>query len=423
MEKITHRGRWFLPENTENKVLGTLTFSNENGIDLELDGSFTEDHRGEFLRPDIILGDTYSGKRVTLYLCNQHKHQNTNSGDVISTFSAIYLLEGDHFLTEDQLLFHRSISGYFNLGLWLRSQGFSYELAENTRSIQYKKPPSIPFTLDGVEGTFDFDIGGSSPSDSVFEIEEIKQRTVVCLEYETAQSFSKILKDVRHFQNFLTLAIYEPTYPNHIRLQHNERTQQVGSKEFPLTINLYFSPPYFKPVKDKHQYIFRYRDIQDDFPAIIRKWYALNEIIDYPLYLLFGSFYNATNPIENQFLDIARAVEILHRRLKSTGRNEPTLHQRLNSILGEVQNPFLDKVVYENFAEDVKNTRNYHTHLNPRLEEKAIKDAEELFMLTKRLKLVLVAVILQEMGLSQDQVSQLLEQNERRLFYYLISNE
>ena len=193
--------------------------------------------------------------------------------------------------------------------------------------------------------------------------------------------------------------------------------------EFPITVHLYFLPPYFKLIRDKHQYIFRYRDIQDDFPAIIRKWYALNEIVDYPLYLLFGSFYNATNPIENQFLDIARAVEILHRRLRSTGRNDLTLHQRLNSMLEEVRNPFLDKVIYENFVEDVKNTRNYHTHLNPRLEERAKKNAEELFMLTRRLKLVLVAAILQEIGLPQDQISELLARNEHRLFYYLVSKD
>ena len=456
MEKITHRGRWFLPENTENKVLGTLTFSNENGIDLELDGSFTEDHRGEFLRPDIILGDTYSGKRVTLYRCNQHSHQHTNSGDVISTFSAIYLLEGDHFLTEDQLLFHRSISGYFNLGLWLRSQGFSYELAENTRSIQYKKPPSILFTLDGVEGTFDFDIGGSSPSDSVFEIEEIKQRTVVCLEYETAQSFSKILKDVRHFQNFLTLAIYEPTYPNHIRLQHNERTQQVGSKERPITIRLYFSPPYFKPVKDQRFFLFSYKDIEENFPKIIQKWYSLNETIDDPFYLLFDSFYNVTNALESQFLNLARAIETFHRRLRNNEErdikehkemiknivgkvddkdkkwlkqrlafsNEPTLHKRMEEILEEVKSPFIDRIIsnYEQFVKDVKNTRNFYTHFGQRLESKA-KKGEELIFLTRKLKLVLICIILKETGFEQGQITKLLEQNERRLFYYLISKE
>ena len=459
MDNITHRGKWFLPEDTENRVLGTLTFSSEGGIDLELDGAFVEEYRGEFLRPDIILGDTYSGKRVTLYLCNQHDHQRTKSGDVISKFSAIYMLEGDHFTVEDELVFHRSISSYFNLGLWLKRSGFYFDddVDKDAWSILYKEPKPIRFELDGnVDGRIDVDIHRSSPSNPVFETKAIKQRTVVCLEYKQAQPFGKILKDIRHFQNFLTLAIYEPTYPNHVRLQHNERTHCVGSKDFPITVHLYFSPPYFKPVKDKHQYIFRYRDVQDDFPAIIRKWYALNETIDDPFYLLFGSFYNVTNALESQFLDLARAIETFHRRLRNNQErspeehkkminnivdrvdesdkkwlkqrlafsNEPTLHKRLEDITEEVKSSFIDRVIsdYEQFVRDVKNTRNFQTHFSPKLEKKA-KRGEELILLTKRLRLILVTAILQEIGLPQDQVGKLLERNQHRLFYYLISKE
>ena len=192
------------------------------------------------------------------------------------------------------------------------------------------------------------------------------------------------------------------------------------------------------------------------FSAIIRKWYALNETIDDPFYLLFGSFYNVTNALENQFLDLARAIETFHRRLRNNQErppeehkkmidnivdkvdesdkkwleqrlafsNEPTLHKRLENVMEEVKSPFIDRVIsdYEQFVKDVKNTRNFQTHFSPKLEKKA-KNGEELILLTKRLRLILVAAILQEMGLPQDQVSQLLERNQHRLFYYLISKE
>ena len=159
------------------------------------------------------------------------------------------MLEGDHFSTEDELVFHKSISSFFNLGLWLKRSGFYFDdnINEGARSILYQKPEPIQFELEGdTEGKIDFDIHGSYPSDPVFEIQEIKQRTVVCLEYKQAQPFGKILKDVRHFQNFLTLAIYEPTYPTHVRLQHSERTHRVGSKDFPITVNLYFLTSLFQ---------------------------------------------------------------------------------------------------------------------------------------------------------------------------------
>lgn len=173
-----------------------------------------------------------------------------------------------------------------------------------------------------------------------------------------------------------------------------------------------------------------------------------------PFYLLFGSFYNVTNALESQFLDLARAIETFHRRLRNNQErppeehkkmidniidkvdesdktwlkqrlvfsHEPTLHERLEDIMEEVKSPFINRVIsnYEQFVKDVKNTRNFQTHFSSRLEKKA-KNGEELILLTRRLRLILVVVILQEIGLPKDQISRLLERNQHRLFCSLIS--
>lgn len=163
-----------------------------------------------------------------------------------------------------------------------------------------------------------------------------------------------------------------------------------------------------------------------------------------------------TNALESQFLDLARAIETFHRRLRNNQEhspeehkkmindivdkvdesdkkwlkqrlafsNEPTLHKRLENVMEEVKSPFIDRVIsdYEQFVKDIKNTRNFQTHFSPQLEKKA-KNGEALILLTKRLRLILVVAILQEIGLPKDQISQLLERNQHRLFYYLVSKE
>ncbi|MEQ9437483.1 MAG: hypothetical protein RIG62_00500 [Cyclobacteriaceae bacterium] len=421
MEDITYKGKWYLPGYEEKKIAGTLTFSNEEGAELTLDGSLAYQGSADFLRPDFILGDTYKGKRITLYQCNQF-----HRGSSISKFSAIFVLEGDHFTDADQLEFNKSASSFFNLNKWLGIHGFSRDPSEpkETSNIKYKKPDAVTFELDGAIGRFDFNVDSSSPSDLAFDAEWIRQRTVFCLNYEQSRPFDKLLKDIRHFQNFLTLAAHAPTYPNYIRLYTNKRKRKIGSVEHPLEIDLYYAPSYFRPVKTQHFFLFSYRDIQNDFLKIISRWYSLNDIIDYPLYLLFGSFYNSANSLENQFLDLARALEMFHRHTTNLEqiRNTkgPPLLNRIESVLNEITNPFLSKIIYEGFAEDVRDTRNYHTHLNPRLEEKSKKEAEELFMITKKIRLVLICAILKETGFDNDKISELLEKNEPRLFYYLI---
>ncbi|MBC6472871.1 MAG: hypothetical protein GDA48_08650 [Hormoscilla sp. GM102CHS1] len=40
MQEIKYEGFWWLPSESENKVAGDLTFSNSNGIELNIRGSF-----------------------------------------------------------------------------------------------------------------------------------------------------------------------------------------------------------------------------------------------------------------------------------------------------------------------------------------------------------------------------------------------
>ena len=57
-----YKGIWWLPENLDDKIYGTLKFSNDDGIILDLFGSFRTD-KEEY---EIILGFTSNGKWITL---------------------------------------------------------------------------------------------------------------------------------------------------------------------------------------------------------------------------------------------------------------------------------------------------------------------------------------------------------------------
>jgi len=66
---IELKGYWWLPNLEENKLSGTLTFSQEDGAFLEIVGVFSTERTAQIEQPTIILGITQQGKPVTLYKC------------------------------------------------------------------------------------------------------------------------------------------------------------------------------------------------------------------------------------------------------------------------------------------------------------------------------------------------------------------
>ena len=298
MENITHRGTWFLPEDTEKGVVGTLTFNDEDGVNLELDGFFVDPYQGELLRPDIILGDTYDGKQVTLYRCNQY-YQGQGS-----KFSASYILVGHQFTSEEELIFHRSMSSFFNLDQWLGMTGFDNKTGESIyeQIVTYNKPSSVEFTIDNKKCKFDYGLYRQNSRFSVM----LSQRADLIIETEKPRPLLKALHDIVHFQNFLTLGIYTATYPSHISLTNNEIEFKLGEHKHRQVIDLYYKPSLSNPVKEEFSFLFRFKDIQDDFPSVIQKWYNLDGLVDDTLYLLFNSFYDAAFN-ESKFLDMTRS--------------------------------------------------------------------------------------------------------------------
>ena len=68
-DEFKYRGVWWLPENPKNQLTGELTYDRDEGISLELVGSFRplETIGGnEAFQVEVILGITTDGKRCTL---------------------------------------------------------------------------------------------------------------------------------------------------------------------------------------------------------------------------------------------------------------------------------------------------------------------------------------------------------------------
>jgi hypothetical protein len=79
MKSFEYSVKWWLPTSPETEVSGTLVFSNQDGIRLELDGAFTA--YPSWGTCPVILGITREGGRsVTLHNCTETGRQSSYPG-------------------------------------------------------------------------------------------------------------------------------------------------------------------------------------------------------------------------------------------------------------------------------------------------------------------------------------------------------
>jgi hypothetical protein len=93
IEEFEYKGRWWLPDDPEEKIDGTLSFTPGEGAVLDLIGSFenikSTNYKGSITKkvwagkpfePEIVLGTSSDGKNITLHKCFVTNGSDSSSG-------------------------------------------------------------------------------------------------------------------------------------------------------------------------------------------------------------------------------------------------------------------------------------------------------------------------------------------------------
>ena len=450
MESIEYSGLWWVPSNPENAVAGSLTFTDDDGVTLQLIGSFGElDSLESTKAHPLVLGLSTNGKRVTLTDCVATSKNVSMPGVYTEVYRASFCFVGGHFQEPNELRFRRLAVRYSHLPDWVRMSGFSVtrKWEEHKVEIVYELPQEVK--AETSKGTISLSFSGQTKGDG---IERMNIEQSVWLEVEIGEEVelqTLFRQYISALQNFLTLATTKPNSIVELQVfsplvymekQNNERIE--------TPIQVLFRQKYSKDLPHKllipDYMLFAFGDIVEEFEFIIDNWLNIAQELDSVCNLFFGVQYTPRMYMENEFLNIVQAMESYHRRrMKNEVQpqteyerrietilsrvdaqdsewlkgvlaysNEPRLEQRLNELLERVQavvSPVIDDTA--KFAKKVKNTRNYLTHFDKRLERRAARGSE-LFWLTRKLSYVLQVCLLLELGLSLDKCATLLHRNQ-----------
>lgn len=298
-------------------------------------------------------------------------------------------------------------------------------------SIEFKEPEPFKAILDdGTQVLLEAKIAGLTLS---------RIQREVCLQRKTSfkiippapRPYNECWKLVHIMLDFVSFALLYPAIPTEVVGNTGESDNEVeilyevsrGASSDRAFLHIY-GP------------LFNFNDICDEFELFVRKWFDIKTRLEPVPNLYLATLRASEMPVELAFLTIVHALEAFH-RLKIGGQelpeeehqkrikeitdsvptfwrqwlteklkysNEVSLRARLTDICEtfiDVANSIIgDKKGVKHFISTVIDTRNYLTHYDPELKQKAA-DPITLFDITERLKILVECCLLRELGFSE----------------------
>ncbi len=448
MERFEYRGYWWLPDTPDNRAPGTLVFDPEEGATLDLLGSLRGlEGVSAPLNPDLILGTSSDGRSITLKECSRDTGTlSVGAGFSTSSFSAGMVIVGEHFERPEDVGFERLIVEYLHLDAWADTTGFEIEMIDDPDAhpitVRHRIPePMTTRVGDNYDVTLFF--GGNRkwtvPPLTEVTLTQPAELVVGFPEKQPLQELLDIAYDIQHFLSFGTrgsvhpIAVWGATGPvgEAVRVEVHYRPlgQAASAWERP----------------GRHRMLFSLRDLPGGFGPAMERWLERSEILG-PVYRLYlGTVYNPQAFLEQQFLNLVQALEVYHRRAMATpdvpeveherrkeeildavperhrewleGRleysNEPGLSKRLKEIIRQYPESAYPVAgdssrSRDSFVYKVVATRNYRTHFDQSLEDRAAREVGELHGISQKLRKLLEICLLGEIGFGDAQIGDLL---------------
>lgn len=451
VSNLEYAGLWWLPENPSIQYIGKLTISTKFDFNLELFESFVGKRQiFENLQFPIILG-VADGRQFTLVDCTRLQTSEGFPGIIHSNYSMRKILNGIHLSNPDEIKL-KSLSVQFTyLNEWINFSGIQSEIANNTRgvTISYEKPDSI---MHNIGDSLAIWIGFVGNFANLFSKTEVNLKEDKILRFvPMTEKNLKNLDSLSHLvQHFLTLMIGNRVYPlkTYGRCKNNQISAESPNPEIVFEIIKKprgFSED-FKPLRSMDLRT-QYSEIRGQMDTFLRNWIDKSDRLSSTSDLYFSTLYLGKLTAENHFLRMAQALESYHQRMiggvflspeayletkKMLTTSIPPLDiedydefkqslssrikygysysfkKRIDEIVRRYDDIFTPSILdISEFVKTVRDTRDYLTHYEVELQEKAASGSE-LYYLARDLEDLVKMCLMTEIGLSNAKIKEML---------------
>ncbi len=449
-EPIETSGYFWLPGKSDQRLPGVLRVSETGKITLEVIGIFGDTVAAladSSLDLQRVVGVVENGDLVTLEHCFYAKRNISFGGLSKSTIDANFFLRDVQYDQDEAIVYSQFRFSLEGLDEWLSITGLSvsYNWDERTASIHFNPPQEIMYQLaDGMSLTFTFN--WTLPSISAVTEAKITQKAFITIKSESVRPIEDFLALVFKVSNFLCFAIDETVSIDSATCYSKDITREtVDGKKKEVPIQLYYQDSQLSEARPKisqHNMLFRYRHVANQLETILKNWLINYETSAPAFNLYFASKAGAHRYLDGRFLSLIQGIETLHRRnskdtfmpeaefvdlvealvkscppdqqewlkKKLEYANELPLRHRISQMLKPFESLYGDSKQRKHFIRKVIDTRNYLTHYDERLAQRAAR-GKELWSLCMKLEALFQLHFLRLVGLDSDIINNLVNEN------------
>ena len=422
METIKEfKGLWWLSEDIENQVSGTLIVKN-NKIVLETIGMFGSDSPidhfagGNVPQYDVIWGISSEAKEISVFNCYESMTLNTDCPFSVAKYSVQVVAVGKHIKSLKEVGIYDVKAYIEELSYWFSPNIIHTGQQDKivTFSADLENANQIAVTLDdGCKLELEGEVNITHGKTGMQVI--INQMSTLNFACSRPISMNDAKRNVFLFEQFLSFATLTPVQSDRFLLIDKDKD---GDSTKNKTIEIYEKKD--ERLNDPErfwEYLFVYETIKDSFSSIICKWYAEKDVFPIRAHLIDSVGHRGTF-CSNDFLVVAQAVEGFYCRFREDGL-------KLTTILQNLRNEFSDISILELSDDEIKcirDSRHYFSHLLPPGKKVHVVDGHELYDLNHKLRKLLLCCMLNFVGFTNQDINEIFSKSHNS-FLRMISGE
>jgi hypothetical protein len=416
-----------------------------------------------------ILGLTTDGKDVTLVDCSEAPVGNTISfpGIEVGAYRARVAIFGHAFGAGDTIEFDAVEMRTSELEKWVGYTPFPVNRHEKRRGgvIDFALPDDMEFPLaNGDQATLKFEM--RTDGLGVVTTEATLRFTAwLGLRFVERRDLASVTSAVWRLRNFLSLALGRTQTILAVDAYRDDLVDRTGHR---ITLHLFYGVPFNPepPTRGTLQWeiLFTFERVREHFGDVLTAWLDHHDLYEPVFGLYFGTLYNPSTYREQRFSAYAQAIETYDRLKRPKARRRPkaehnamlneiyagapakhldwlkdqlawsnhlVLAQRIEFVLNVCPNVAARiigpddalltltrgdderETAAEVFVRSVRDTRNYHTHYDPKMKGKAATEARDMHRLTVQMRAVLETAIMLDLGFSCEEIEDSLQRSRR----------
>lgn len=412
------KGLWHLPENPSQRVAGVLKYEPSEKITLELIGTFTSKEENvlvDFFDDErhfsIIYGETSDGKYITLFHCSKSGSYNFDCSFPLTNFNIRYILQG-YYLEN----FHDSFFDYVEFGIpilskWIgrNTHNFAIQSSDSgaVATFELGNKHTLKFKYDIDENT-QIELTTGSYFNGGHDIFDIRQDGFCRIYSNITLNIQSFISKINIFKSLISIGVLQNLFFSDIKLYNRSLSNEIYEKEnVEFGMNLLFVQHVNKVQKSLSRQLFNFDLIENNFEAIIQRWYKNNDdLLPIRIHLLdaisIKRVFSSTD-----FLILAFAIEGFYFRFR-TSQKKTNLISAISKLCKEFRNVKQIKLININ-KDQVNDSRNYYSHLLNTTEKPNALFGKELYVLAEKLKLLLICCVLKEIGFTDEMIDKSIE--------------